>query len=54
MKHIGQVMFRGNVVMKGYFKNQAASTEAFAGGWFHSGDLGVIHPDGYVSEPVER
>ena len=45
---LGEVMFRGNVVMKGYFKNQAASAEAFAGGWFHSGDLGVIHPDGYV------
>ena len=37
---LGEVMFRGNVVMKGYFKNQAASAEAFAGGWFHSGDLG--------------
>ena len=41
-------MFRGNVVMKGYFKNPKASADAFAGGWFHSGDLGVIHPDGYV------
>ena len=45
---LGEVMFRGNVVMKGYFKNPAASANAFAGGWFHSGDLGVIHPDGYV------
>ena len=46
---LGEVMFRGNVVMKGYFKKpEAASAEAFAGGWFHSGDLGVIHPDGYV------
>lgn len=45
---IGEVMFRGNVVMKGYFKNPAASREAFEGGWFHSGDLGVIHPDGYI------
>jgi len=45
---LGEVMFRGNVVMKGYFKNPEASAEAFAGGWFHSGDLGVIHPDGYV------
>jgi fatty-acyl-CoA synthase len=45
---IGEVMFRGNVVMKGYLKNKAASDAAFAGGWFHSGDLGVIHPDGYV------
>ena len=45
---LGEVMFRGNVVMKGYFKNPTASAAAFAGGWFHSGDLGVIHPDGYV------
>jgi 3-(methylthio)propionyl---CoA ligase len=45
---LGEVMFRGNVVMKGYLKNKAASDKAFAGGWFHSGDLGVIHPDGYV------
>ncbi|MGB1311464.1 MAG: acyl-CoA synthetase [Leucothrix sp.] len=45
---IGEVMFRGNVVMKGYLKNKTASDEAFAGGWFHSGDLGVIYPDGYI------
>jgi fatty-acyl-CoA synthase len=45
---IGEVMFRGNIVMKGYLKNRAASDEAFAGGWFHSGDLGVMHPDGYI------
>lgn len=45
---IGEVMFRGNVVMKGYLKNEAATGDAFQGGWFHSGDLGVIHPDGYV------
>ena len=45
---IGEVMFRGNVVMKGYLKNPEASQEAFAGGWFHSGDLGVMHPDGYI------
>ena len=45
---IGEVMFRGNLVMKGYLKNPAATREAFAGGWFHSGDLGVQHPDGYV------
>ncbi|MEJ8574042.1 acyl-CoA synthetase [Microbaculum marinum] len=45
---IGEVMFRGNVVMKGYLKNPKASAEAFAGGWFHSGDLGVTHPDGYI------
>ncbi len=45
---MGEVMFRGNVVMKGYLKNKAATTKAFAGGWFHSGDLGVMHPDGYI------
>ena len=45
---MGEVMFRGNIVMKGYLKNPAATAEAFAGGWFHSGDLGVMHPDGYV------
>ncbi|MDF1607912.1 acyl-CoA synthetase [Hoeflea sp. YIM 152468] len=45
---IGEVMFRGNIVMKGYLKNPAASKEAFRGGWFHSGDLGVMHPDGYL------
>ena len=45
---LGEVMFRGNIVMKGYLKNPKASGEAFAGGWFHSGDLGVLHPDGYI------
>ena len=45
---MGEVMFRGNVVMKGYFRNPRATAEAFAGGWFHSGDLGVMHPDGYL------
>ena len=45
---LGEVMFRGNVVMKGYLKNPEATREAFAGGWFHSGDLGVMHEDGYV------
>ncbi len=45
---MGEVMFRGNVVMKGYLKNPKATSEAFAGGWFHSGDLGVWHPDGYI------
>jgi fatty-acyl-CoA synthase len=45
---MGEVMFRGNVVMKGYFRNEKATQEAFAGGWFHSGDLGVMHPDGYI------
>ena len=41
-------MMRGNVVMKGYFKNPAATEEAFQGGWFHTGDLAVMHPDGYI------
>ncbi|WP_274627461.1 acyl-CoA synthetase [Arvimicrobium flavum] len=45
---IGEVMFRGNIVMKGYLKNEKATDEAFAGGWFHSGDLGVMHADGYI------
>ncbi len=45
---MGEVMFRGNVVMKGYLKNKPGTDKAFAGGWFHSGDLGVKHPDGYV------
>ena len=45
---LGEVMFRGNVVMKGYLKNKRANDEAFAGGWFHSGDLGVIDADGYI------
>ena len=45
---LGEVMFRGNIVMKGYLKNQTATQQAFAGGWFHSGDLGVLHPDGYI------
>ena len=45
---LGEVMFRGNIVMKGYLKNEKATDEAFAGGWFHSGDLGVLHPDGYI------
>ncbi len=47
-KTMGEVMFRGNVVMKGYFRNLKSTQEAFAGGWFHSGDLGVMHPDGYI------
>jgi len=45
---MGEVVFRGNVVMKGYLKNPKASAEAFRGGWFHTGDLGVVYPDGYV------
>jgi len=45
---MGEIMFRGNITMKGYLKNPAASEEAFRGGWFHSGDLAVMHPDGYI------
>jgi len=45
---IGEIMFRGNVVMKGYLKNLDATDEAFAGGWYHSGDLAVKHDDGYI------
>ncbi len=45
---MGEVMMRGNIVMKGYLKNPAATAEAFAGGWFHTGDLGVMFPDGYI------
>jgi len=45
---MGEIMFRGNNVMKGYLKNPEASDEAFAGGWFHSGDLAVMQPDGYL------
>ena len=45
---MGEVMFRGNVVMRGYLKNPKATDEALKHGWFHSGDLGVMHPDGYI------
>jgi fatty-acyl-CoA synthase len=45
---IGEVMFRGNIAMKGYLKNEPATREAFKGGWFHSGDLAVMQPDGYL------
>ena len=45
---MGEVMFRGNLVMKGYLKNPTATREAFEHGWFHSGDLGVLHEDGYI------
>ncbi|HEY4039496.1 MAG TPA: acyl-CoA synthetase [Burkholderiaceae bacterium] len=45
---MGEIFFRGNILMKGYLKNPAATADAFAGGWFHTGDLAVVHPDGYV------
>jgi fatty-acyl-CoA synthase len=45
---MGEIMFRGNITMKGYLKNPAATQEAFAGGWFHTGDLAVQFPDGYI------
>lgn len=45
---MGEIMFRGNITMKGYLKNEKATQEAFLGGWFHTGDLGVINPDGYI------
>jgi fatty-acyl-CoA synthase len=47
-KTIGEVFIRGNLVMKGYLKNAAATKQAFAGGWFHTGDLGVLHANGYL------
>jgi fatty-acyl-CoA synthase len=45
---IGEVMMRGNIVMRGYLKNAKATEDAFKGGWFHTGDLGVMYPDGYI------
>jgi fatty-acyl-CoA synthase len=45
---MGEIVFRGNITMKGYLKNPTATAEAFAGGWFHSGDLAVVEPDGYI------
>lgn len=47
-KTIGEIMIRGHTVMKGYFKDEDATRKAFEGGWYHTGDLGVMHPDGYV------
>ncbi|WP_459668882.1 AMP-binding enzyme, partial [Achromobacter xylosoxidans] len=45
---LGEIMLRGNTLMKGYLHNPDATADAFAGGWFHSGDLAVVHPDGYI------
>jgi fatty-acyl-CoA synthase len=45
---MGEIMFRGNITMRGYLANPAATAQAFAGGWFHTGDLAVVYPDGYV------
>ncbi|MCS7052039.1 MAG: AMP-binding protein, partial [Thermomicrobium sp.] len=45
---LGEVVMRGNNVMKGYYRDEQATAKAFAGGWFHSGDLAVVHPDGYI------
>jgi len=45
---MGEIMFRGNIVMKGFLKNPSTTERAFAGGWFHTGDLAVMQPDGYV------
>ena len=47
-KTIGEIMIKGNIVMKGYFKDKDATDKAMKGGWFHTGDLAVMHPDGYV------
>ena len=47
-KTMGEIMIKGNVVMKGYFKDQNATEKAMANGWFHSGDLAVVYPDGYI------
>ena len=49
-KTMGEIMIRGNVVMKGYYKDKEATDKAMAGGWFHSGDLAVTHPDGYIKD----
>jgi len=47
-KTMGEIMIRGNIVMKGYYKNKEATDSAMRNGWFHSGDLAVVHPDGYI------
>jgi fatty-acyl-CoA synthase len=47
-KTMGEIMIRGNIVMKGYYKDKEATDKAMSGGWFHSGDLAITHPDGYI------
>ena len=47
-KTMGEIMIRGNIVMRGYYKDKEATDKAMSGGWFHSGDLAVTHPDGYI------
>src|SRR5205807_2509625 len=47
-REIGEIVIRGNAIMKGYYRDPEATQHAFRGGWFHTGDLAVIHPDGYV------
>ena len=51
---MGEIMFRGNITMKGYLKNAKATQEAFAGGWYHTGDLAVQYPDGYIKIKIGR
>ena len=47
-KTMGEIMIRGNIVMKGYYKDKEATDKSMSGGWFHSGDLAITHPDGYI------
>jgi len=51
---MGEIMFRGNIVMKGYLKNPASTAAAFEGGWFHTGDLAVLEPDRYAKIRFEE
>src|SRR3712207_7097599 len=51
---VGEIVMHGNMVAKGYFENEEATEEAFEGGWYHSGDVAVWHPDGYVEIREDR